>query len=510
MIDKTRVLVCLLGFAMAQNVVAELIYTDVVPDRKTQWNTTVNEFGFVDCLGETAHVDLDANGVVDLRLVTSCDTQMSGLVVNVDHRALAPAGVIVDENGVARLDAGTVIDSEAILGGDLFDELLVAESEFFTDGNWADTRHRFVGMRLEIDGSNHFGWVRLSVDRSGITVHDYAYETRADTPIVAGQGFPSFIIPIESTRTISAYAETIDLTRPPPDDLIRHSQMMSFYGVEEFNVSVSAAGANARLDSMIQSNGINATGIVNAIGDDLIMDSPSAWASTETTLEFALTESATVSLALRYDGSREIGGSFPDSHSNFEFLWQGPEGDVYHSRVSAGDCVDQNCDFLVSTLTVDERVVLPAGQYRIEARADASAGRSAEGTFDLSLQATAADPVKPLDDGTLLDLQLRTVYVHEVLNSWLGDSNLDGEFDSSDLVLVFSAGEYEDLVEGNSSWVTGDWSGDREFDSSDLVLAMQDGGFEQGRRTAALPVPEPGITGLAVLSLVFLLRERLA
>ncbi|MCA9261264.1 MAG: hypothetical protein KDA61_18745, partial [Planctomycetales bacterium] len=62
-------------------------------------DTTLNDFGFADCVGETAQVDLDANGVIDLRLETSCDTQMSGLVVNVHHSAQAPAGVIVDDNG---------------------------------------------------------------------------------------------------------------------------------------------------------------------------------------------------------------------------------------------------------------------------------------------------------------------------------------------------------------------------------------------------------------------------
>ena len=37
----------------------------------------------------------------------------------------------------------------------------------------------------------------------------------------------------------------------------------------------------------------------------------------------------------------------------------------------------------------------------------------------------------------------------------LGDSNLDGEFNSADLVTVFAAAEYEDGLEANSTWATG-------------------------------------------------------
>lgn len=53
-----------------------------------------------------------------------------------------------------------------------------------------------------------------------------------------------------------------------------------------------------------------------------------------------------------------------------------------------------------------------------------------------------------------------------------GDVNLDGRFDSSDLLLVFQAGEYEDAVAQNSHWFEGDWNGDREFNSRDFVYAM--------------------------------------
>jgi hypothetical protein len=69
----------------------------------------------------------------------------------------------------------------------------------------------------------------------------------------------------------------------------------------------------------------------------------------------------------------------------------------------------------------------------------------------------------------------------------VGDSNLDGRFDSGDLVLVFQAGQYEDAVAGNSSWAAGDWNGDGEFTTADLVLAFQLGTYVAA--SIAAPVP---------------------
>ncbi len=58
-----------------------------------------------------------------------------------------------------------------------------------------------------------------------------------------------------------------------------------------------------------------------------------------------------------------------------------------------------------------------------------------------------------------------------------GDANGDRRFDSSDLITVFKAGEYDDFRSRNSIWTTGDWDGNRDFSSSDLVIAFQSGGY---------------------------------
>jgi hypothetical protein len=95
-----------------------------------------------------------------------------------------------------------------------------------------------------------------------------------------------------------------------------------------------------------------------------------------------------------------------------------------------------------------------------------------------------------LNNDTLVNGGDVHVWVKDLFNSWIGDANLDGEFNSGDLVAVLSAGEYEDGLIGNSSWTSGAWDGDGEFTTSDLITALADGGYEQGPRQA-VAVPEP-------------------
>ncbi len=100
------------------------------------------------------------------------------------------------------------------------------------------------------------------------------------------------------------------------------------------------------------------------------------------------------------------------------------------------------------------------------------------------------------------DLQWNTddlaIWVHQMANTYFGDADLDGQFNSFDLITVFQSGQYEDGPLANSTWSTGDWNGDAEFDSGDLVLAFQEGGYERGPRIAAVPEPT-GVLRLAIL-----------
>ncbi len=110
-----------------------------------------------------------------------------------------------------------------------------------------------------------------------------------------------------------------------------------------------------------------------------------------------------------------------------------------------------------------------------------------------------------VDGSGTVDADDRTFWIEEIAETWLGDANLDGEFNSSDFVQVFQVGQYEDTIIDNSTWAEGDWNGDREFNSSDFVAAFQDGGFEVGPRQP-VAVPEPVSLHLMVVGLVLLIE----
>ena len=62
------------------------------------------------------------------------------------------------------------------------------------------------------------------------------------------------------------------------------------------------------------------------------------------------------------------------------------------------------------------------------------------------------------------------VFAREALSTRFGDANLDGVFNSTDLVAMLTNG-----LDRRATWSTGDFSGDGRFDSHDLVLALQAG-----------------------------------
>jgi hypothetical protein len=95
----------------------------------------------------------------------------------------------------------------------------------------------------------------------------------------------------------------------------------------------------------------------------------------------------------------------------------------------------------------------------------------------------------------------RIVWIDTLRKTYVGDANLDGEFNSTDFVAVFIRGEYEDALENNSGWADGDWNGDAEFSSSDFVEAFRIGAYEQGPRAAA-SVPEPASFFSVIMSVL--------
>ena len=107
-----------------------------------------------------------------------------------------------------------------------------------------------------------------------------------------------------------------------------------------------------------------------------------------------------------------------------------------------------------------------------------------------AIQAGDADSQFDLTNDGSVDISDLDDMIINRLNSTYGDANLDGVFNSRDLVTVFTAGEYEDGVAGNSTWSEGDWNCDGEFNTRDLVQAFTQGDYND---TAIKKSPESSI-----------------
>ena len=181
------------------------------------------------------------------------------------------------------------------------------------------------------------------------------------------------------------------------------------------------------------------------------------------------------------------------------------DGTVIHGIGETPDgLLDDWIAFLDSPLSVgplpgdfDHSGVVDASDIDLLAAAVRSA--STESIFDLDLSGST-------DQGDL------DMLIHDVLGTFYGDANLDGEFNSLDIVAVFQTGKYEDAEPLNADWASGDWDHDQDFTTSDLVAAFQDGGYEQGPRSAirASVVPEPVGGMLMLLAVPWLMGCRRA
>jgi hypothetical protein len=109
-------------------------------------------------------------------------------------------------------------------------------------------------------------------------------------------------------------------------------------------------------------------------------------------------------------------------------------------------------------------------------------------------------PGYDLNKDKLVDEGDHDSWVHELKNTWFGDADLNLEFNSSDMVQVFTAGKYE--TGEDAGWTEGDWNADLKFNSTDMVAAFVDGGYENGLRPAASAVPEPTSVLLLVTGVI--------
>jgi hypothetical protein len=107
-------------------------------------------------------------------------------------------GVEGIRRAVAVLQSGQPIGpSQNFIAGDQNGEVMLSVTHTTTGGpshlhgSWANVNNRYLGLKFQISGQNHYGWARVNVQRKGFhflaTLTGYAYETTPNTAINAGQ-----------------------------------------------------------------------------------------------------------------------------------------------------------------------------------------------------------------------------------------------------------------------------------------------------------------------------------
>ncbi len=55
----------------------------------------------------------------------------------------------------------------------------------YSYGFWGNKSNKYMGVRFDISGQTHYGWVKMSCNGTSLTIHEYAYESVANTGIDA-------------------------------------------------------------------------------------------------------------------------------------------------------------------------------------------------------------------------------------------------------------------------------------------------------------------------------------
>lgn len=187
------------AFIAGTSVNAQIIYTDVNPDAVVDAN---NPFT----------VDMDANGVNDFEFtiqdINGGFTYYGGLV-NVAYSGIGAGvaglngGIMGSVSSQASMNIASALMSSNLVdsnGSFLSDGVLAASidvvatglfSSAFTTypGNFKGQTDKFIGVNFDINGNNHYGWVRLDVNNTcdQIIVKDYAFNGVPNLPLYAGQ-----------------------------------------------------------------------------------------------------------------------------------------------------------------------------------------------------------------------------------------------------------------------------------------------------------------------------------
>ncbi len=211
-----------IGIMFSASANAQIIYTDVIPD------ATYN------VINDTCYLDLDNNGQADFQLYRSevpqycpqCILPLPEQRINIDRVGTNEIAYVIpwgSSQWPQSLSLGQIIDAYSDMS-----ETNHLIRRYRSGGacpggggaacvpdppiTWALAPQAYLGLRFDIAGATHYGWARLNVpSATSFTLMDYAYNSIANQPILAGQTTATGIIE-------NSFASSINLFPNPTDN----------------------------------------------------------------------------------------------------------------------------------------------------------------------------------------------------------------------------------------------------------------------------------------------------
>jgi hypothetical protein len=195
---------------------AQIVYTDI--DADTTLNTFPSEY----------EIDFDGDGNIDLNINMQSSGTSSFGYFKINARVGSSGTYILSSSGyIAKLNTSFLIGNSSTSSSIYFahhsgSDIKMVEYRSYIGsayGNWAstDVDNKFVGVKFDISGNTHYGWIRLSthvVDKTDMyaTIKDFAYQSIPDSAIYAG-AFDSLQIDLGNDAVV-CYDDSLQLTAP--------------------------------------------------------------------------------------------------------------------------------------------------------------------------------------------------------------------------------------------------------------------------------------------------------
>lgn len=265
---------CLAGVLLLihTNAEAEAIYSDLEPDIEIQFD------------GETFNINIDSYGGNDFRfLKTSMESYYFSSASTPAHyrsrRGLWVGAIGTSQNelvGVYATNGGdpTTYFAYKLNSGYLIYDALsfqnansqvmavaririeIDEDWYVFTGGWAfDPQNKYIGVRfIGQDECLHYGWIRCSMldTANKLIIHDYAYESKCNTGIAAGDTIGDTTIGIGDINNLDAVVYSFDNTIFVNLNVVLNNAVMHVYnleGKEIYHAGLQNQFAEIKLDT---------------------------------------------------------------------------------------------------------------------------------------------------------------------------------------------------------------------------------------------------------------------